>query len=37
MYNENNISKSSYEDRVNWLNNNINKILDMNPEFICRK
>lgn len=35
-YNENNISKAPYTDRINWVQENLDNILSMEPEFIQR-
>ena len=34
LYNENNISKASFSNRIEWVLNNKNKILDMESEFM---
>nr|YP_010130257.1 DNA-dependent RNA polymerase [Clavaria fumosa]QPZ51159.1 DNA-dependent RNA polymerase [Clavaria fumosa] len=33
-HNENNISKSSFSDRINWVKNNYNKIISLDKELI---
>lgn len=35
-YNYKNISKSSYEDRVKWVEKNYNKIIKLEPDFILK-
>ena len=36
LYDENNLSKSSYSDRINWINLNKQRILNMDPDFILK-
>jgi len=35
-HNENNISKESFQKRIDWVLNNIEKIKRMDPSFICK-
>ena len=34
LYNYKNLSKASYEDRINWTKDNLNNIINMNQEFM---
>lgn len=36
LYNENNMSRSSYENRINWVKSNIENILSMKKDFILK-
>lgn len=36
IYNENNISKSSYDDRIKWIDDNKDNILNMSKEFMLK-
>lgn len=35
-YNDNNISKKSYKDRINWVKNNYDKIINLDINFIMK-
>ena len=36
LFNDNNISKASYSDRINWTKENMNHILNMNKDFMLK-
>ena len=35
-YNENNVSKAPYEERVKWVNDNMDNIVAMEKEFMVK-